>query len=131
MAIDAKSIYDAMFGASGPLELAEKRTAIEMVGVQQSPKAEDVKMHWVHGEANLADALTKDAPGAEAVLQDWMRRKQRWTLVHDPNMRSAKKRKAERVDRLTDGSTVNFAKGGALESEGDHPPFLHWPEILA
>ena len=87
-----------MFGASGPLELSEKRTAIEMVGVQQSLQAEQVSLHWVHGEANLADALTKD--GAEAIMHDFQNRKQLWTLVHDPSMRSAKKRRADRAGRL-------------------------------
>jgi len=98
IAIDAKSIYDAMHGASGPLELNEKRSAIEMVGIQKNLKPEGVSLHWVHGEANLADALTKD--GAEAVMQAFLARDQRWALVHDPAMRSAKRRKSEGVSRL-------------------------------
>ena len=32
--IDAKAIYDSMDGASGPLAVEEKRTAIEMMGIQ-------------------------------------------------------------------------------------------------
>ena len=74
-----------------------------MVGVQQSLNSEGVSLHWVHGEANLADALTKD--GADAVMHDFQGRKQYWTLVHDPSMRSAKKRRTERVGRL---ETVNY-----------------------
>ena len=33
--IGAQSIYDAMNGASGPLEMSEKRTCIEMMGIQE------------------------------------------------------------------------------------------------
>ena len=74
-------------------------------------------MHWVHGEANLADALTKE--GAEAVLQDFMARKQKWSIVHDPEMRSAKKRKAGGQDRLQQIHSV-CAKHGYTIGQIDH-----------
>ena len=52
----------------------------------------------MHGEANLADALAKES--AEAVTQDFFARHQRWSIVHDPDMRSAQKRKSDGKDRL-------------------------------
>ncbi len=58
-----------MFGASGPLGLSEKRTAIEMLGFQQHVKDEDITVRWVHGEANLADSLTK--PAAKTQLEEF------------------------------------------------------------
>ena len=57
--LDAKPIYDAMHGASGPLEMSEKRTCIEMMGIQESLAPEQVEVRWVHGEANLPNSLTK------------------------------------------------------------------------
>ena len=60
LVIDAKSIYDNMYGAAGPLGMEEKRTAIEMLGIQEGITEQDANMKWCHGEANLADGLTKD-----------------------------------------------------------------------
>ena len=120
LAIDVKSIYDSMYGASGPLELTEKRTAIEMVGVQQSLVAEHVKLHWVNGDANLSDALTKE--GAETVFHDFLERRQVWTLVHDPLMQSAKKRKSARVDRLGTAHSAQTAQDFLK------PWVYEWPE---
>ena len=57
--IDAKSIYDAMHGSSGPLEMSEKRTCIEMMGIQASFAPEHVEVRWVNGEANLSNSFTK------------------------------------------------------------------------
>ncbi len=73
--MDAKSIYDSMHGASGPLEITEKRTAIEMVGIQQSFNAEDIILRWVHSDSNLADTLTKDsAEEPLRIFHLWKRR---------------------------------------------------------
>ena len=45
---------------------------------------------WVHGEANIADALTK--AGAERVILDFMTNFQ-WTIIQDELNRTAKRRK--------------------------------------
>ena len=110
IAADAKSIYDSMRGASGPLEITEKRTAIEMVGIQQSFKAEDVILRWVHSESNLADSLTKDS--AEEPLRTFLSGKQRWRLVQDPLMRSTRRRKQDGLRTLEGLATCMFDSRG-------------------
>ena len=94
VAIDAKSIYDSMHAANGPLEITEKRTAVDMLGFQQAAVREEVEVRWARGESNLADALTK--PSATVVLDMCARMGFRWKLVHDPAMESAKS--GEHVD---------------------------------
>ena len=46
LVIDAKAIYDSMCGASGPRTMEEKRTAIEMMGIQEGMK---VRMRYYGG----------------------------------------------------------------------------------
>ena len=60
LVIDAKAIYDSMYGASGPLAMEEKRTAIEMMGIPEGMRRENVIPRWCHGEAHLSDELDKE-----------------------------------------------------------------------
>ena len=60
--MDAKAINDSMYGASGPLAMVEKRTAIEMVGIQDGRGRQNaILLWWCHGEANVSDGLTKES----------------------------------------------------------------------
>ena len=77
--IDAKSIYDSMYGASEPLEMSEKRTCIAMLGIQELLAPETVEVRWVHGEANLANSLTK-CTGLEQI-DSFFRAGSRWAIV--------------------------------------------------
>ena len=58
LVIDAKAIYDSMFGASGAME--EKRTAIDMMGIQEGMRRQNAILRWCHGEANLSDGQTME-----------------------------------------------------------------------
>ncbi len=60
LAVDAKCLFNAMYGASGPLDNSGRRTAIGMISVQRLLRAKDVYLSWIHGEANRADSLTKE-----------------------------------------------------------------------
>ena len=53
VSIDAKAINDSMYGASGRLAMEEKRTAIEMMGIQEGMKRQNAILPRIHGEANL------------------------------------------------------------------------------
>ena len=64
LVIDAKAIYDSMYGASGPLAIEEERTAIEMIGIQEGMRRQNAILRWCHGEANLSDGLTKETANA-------------------------------------------------------------------
>ena len=57
--IDAKSIYDTLTSQNQPLQLQEKRTAIELLAHLRNTEENGTQTRWVHGGANLADSLTK------------------------------------------------------------------------
>ena len=48
-----------MFGASGPPAMEEKRTAIEMMGIQEGTRGQDAILRSCHGEANFSDGLNQ------------------------------------------------------------------------
>ena len=91
LVVDAKSIYDNMYGATGPLGMEEKRTAIEMLGIQEGITTQEAIVNWCHGEANLADGLTKET--AKTQLDNFYGGDCTWSLVHDKDMVSARKRR--------------------------------------
>ena len=95
--IDAKSIYDTLNSQTQPLQLAEKRTALELLAYLQNTHRNGTITRWVHGGANLADAMTK--LGATARLWEFLKTSQ-WSIVFDENQMSGKKRKAEGLGKL-------------------------------
>ena len=78
---DAKAIYDSMCGASGPLAMEEKRTAIEMMGIEEGTGRQNAILPWCHGEANLSYGLTKET--AKTQLGRFFGDGCVWSLVHD------------------------------------------------
>ena len=59
LVIDAKAKNDSMYGASGPQAMVEKRTAMEMMGIQEGLKRQNAILRWCHGEAKLSDGLPR------------------------------------------------------------------------
>ena len=68
--VDAKSIYDTLTSKNQPLQLSEKRTALEVLAYLRNTEANGTQTRWVHGESNLADGLTK--LNASHILRDFM-----------------------------------------------------------
>ena len=95
--IDAKSIYDTLVSQNQPLQLQEKRTALELLAYLKNTELNNTSTRWVHGEANLADALTKI--NASGMLREFMLTSE-WLIVQDDKQRSAKKRKAQGIAKL-------------------------------
>ena len=89
LVIDAKAIDDSMYGASGPIATEEKRTAVEMMGIQEGMKRQNAVPRWCHGEANLSDGLTMET--AKTQLERFYGDGCVWSLVHDEEMVSARK----------------------------------------
>ena len=54
--IDAKAIYDSMYGASGPQAMEEKRTVIEVIGIQEGMRRQNEILRCCH---DLSDGLIK------------------------------------------------------------------------
>ena len=93
LVIDAKAIYDSMSGAPGLLAMEEKRTAIEMMGIQEGVKRQNATLRWCHGEANLSDGSTQET--AKTQLERSYRDGCVWNLVHDEDMVSASKHRQQ------------------------------------
>ena len=91
LVIDAKAIYDSMFGASGFLAMEEKMTAIEMTEIQERMKRQNAFPRWC--EANLSDELTKET--AKTQLERFYDDGCVWSLVHDEDVVSARKRRQQ------------------------------------
>ena len=95
--IDAKSIYDALTSQNQPLQLAEKRTALELLAYLKNTELNYTETRWVHGGANLADGLTK--LGLHPMLREFLNT-HTWSLVQDKSQMSGKKRQAQGIGKL-------------------------------
>ena len=78
--IDAKAIYDVLISDNQPIQLAEKRTALELLAHLRNTENNSTETRWVHGEANLADGLTK--LGHHPMLREFLETST-WCFVHD------------------------------------------------
>ena len=104
--IDAKSIYDALTSQNQPLQLAEKRSALELLAYLKNTEANDTLTRWVHGGANLADGLTK--LGAHPMLREFLETST-WSLVYDPAQQAGKKRQAKGLDKLKNDEDIDYS----------------------
>ena len=104
--IDAKSIYDALTSQNQPLQLAEKRSALELLAYLKNTEANGTLTRWVHGGANLADGLTK--LGAHPMLREFLETST-WSLVYDPAQQAGKKRQAKGLDKLKNDEDIDFS----------------------
>jgi hypothetical protein len=91
---DCKSLYDALaINMSSGLSLSEKRTALEVIAMQQKMQSNNSYVKWVNSERQLADGLTKVSASqqlAELQVRGTMK------VVFDPEYTAAKKLKAQR-----------------------------------
>jgi hypothetical protein len=95
---DCKSLYDAVTGSeSRALGLSDKRAAIECMAFKEGLDAMNAVLRWVHSHAQVADGCTKIKFEAQKLLAYFMARGS-WTLIHDPNFESARKRGAKGLD---------------------------------
>ena len=95
---DSRNVYDKLREEVLTIKGAEKRTSIELIGLKESQFTTDLRLRWVHSEAQLANGLTKSAGGKELDLYYHMGHC--WKIVEDPLMRSARKRRADGVAPL-------------------------------
>ena len=79
--------------------MKENASAIELMALRESLELNQTLVRWVHANAQLADALTK--PAAKSVFRDVFVT-QRWKIVHEDAMRSAKVRARHGIARLQD-----------------------------
>jgi hypothetical protein len=99
--IDAKAFFDALTSQNQPMQLTEKRTALELLAYLRNTEMNNTQTRWVHGGANLADGLTK--LGAHPMLREFLSRST-WSIVYDPAQQAGKKIQAKGLDKLENES---------------------------
>lgn len=94
---DSRNVYDKLNNEELSTKGAERRTDIELLCAKSSQKNNQTKVRWVHSEAQLGNALTK---ANTKELEMFYRMGHQWRIVHDPFMKSAKKRRSEGINTL-------------------------------
>ena len=95
---DSRNVFDRLSSEVLAIKGAEKRTSIELIALKESQQQTNLVMRWVHSEAQLANSLTK--AGGSKELELFYRMNFQWKIVEDPEMRSARRRKAQGLDPL-------------------------------
>ena len=90
---DSRNVYDKLETSVLSIKGAEKRTNIEMIALKESQEQTGLVLRWVHSEAQLANALTKRHNCKE--LELFYSMGHCWKIVEDPEMRSARRRRAD------------------------------------
>jgi hypothetical protein len=132
--IDAKSIYDTLTSQNQPLQLQEKRTAIELLAYLRNTEENGTQTRWVHGGANLADSLTK--LNASTLIREFMM-SSTWSVVQDESQTSGKKRKAQGLDKFqnkkeeeTEELSSNLVDYGQFRTLAREKISTYWPEMF-
>eukprot|EP00435_Cladocopium_sp_Y103_P048422 s1300_g14.t1 len=106
---DSRNVYDKMESETLSIKGAEKRTDLELLALKESQLRNQVKIRWVHGEAQLSNGLTKGNEYKQLELYYSMN--QSWRIVEDVERASARRRKALGLSPLEPRE----------KSEGDKP----------
>ena len=90
---DARNVFDKLQTEVLSFRGAEKRTNIELLALKESQATTQLHVRWVHSEAQLANALTKEASHAKE-LELYYKMNFRWRIVEDEEMKSARRRRS-------------------------------------
>ena len=85
---------------------AEKKSNIELIGLKESQQQTGMVLRWVHSEAQLANSLTKSCGSKE--LELFTRMGQRWRIIEDPAMMSARRRRAAGLEPLATTTATSW-----------------------
>lgn len=102
---DSRGLYDASQSQTAGLGIQDKRTAIEVMIINERMAAIHAGWRWTSADQQLSDGLTKVQ--TRQVLADQLRRGYHM-LVFDPNAKAAKKKtdadRKQDAQRLQDGA---------------------------
>ncbi|CAK0829393.1 unnamed protein product, partial [Prorocentrum cordatum] len=125
--VDSKGLYDKLQTTVHTFRDKEKRTDAEAMTLKEGTQAANNWMLWVHGDAQLANSLTKGhEPGQ---LRMYCNNGHRWKLVYDEKYQSARRRKAAGIQPFehvgagilkTPGGTMAHISAAACP---DFPPY--------
>ena len=102
---DSRNVYDKLNTEVVSIKGAEKRTNIEALALKESQQNTGLIVRWVHSEAQLANSLTK--AGGKNEIEMYYKMCQRWRIVEDPEMKSARRRKEEGIEPLAQREKQN------------------------
>ena len=95
---DSRNVFDKLNAETLSIKGAEKKSNIELIGLKESQEQTGLVLRWVHSEAQLANSLTKSSGSKE--LELYYKMGQRWRIIEDPAMMSARRRKAAGLDPM-------------------------------
>ena len=95
---DSKNLWDKLSKETLVIKGAEKRSDIEAIALKESQMNTQLQLRWVHSDAMLANSWTK--PSEKWQVQLFMKMAQNWRIIHDDNMLSARRRKAEGINPM-------------------------------
>ena len=92
---DSRNVFDKLQTEELSIKGQERRVDLELLSLKSAQRNNNVRVRWVHSEAQLGNALTKS--GAKE-LDMYYQMGGTWRIVNDPKMRSARKRRSEGMD---------------------------------
>ena len=89
---DSKNLYDRMDKDTPTIKGEEKRATMEALALKDSATDSGTMIRWVHSDAQLVNSLTK--PTEKGQIHLYFQMGQKWRIVYDEKMKSARRRKA-------------------------------------
>ena len=99
LVLDCMALFDDVSQSEpSALWFSDKRS-LEAMTLKISLFSTRTHLCWVHSEAQLAEVMTKSSGPGLNIFEEFMRR-DRWRIIFDSRMRSARKRKIEGFDLM-------------------------------
>ena len=113
---DSRNVFDKMETETLNIRGAERRTDLELLALKAAQQKNAVIIRWVHGEAQLANGLTKSSEFKQ--LELFYSMGHAWRLVEDEERASARRRKALGLQPLESRKEAPRASGDQVVKEG-------------
>ncbi|CAE7358286.1 nphp3 [Symbiodinium sp. CCMP2592] len=114
---DSRNVYDKLATEVLSIKGAEKRSNLELLSLKEAQQRTGLQIRWVHSEAQLSNPLTK--AGGPKELELFYRMGNVCKIVEDPDMLSAKRRKAKGLDPLQSQTEVKPQQPQQQQAELD------------
>ena len=95
---DAKNLFDKLNTPILTVKGAEKRSDIEALSLRENLERFQTTISWVHGDATIANSLTKVQEKHQMLL--YVQMGHRWKVLYDEKMQSARARKRQGMQAM-------------------------------
>lgn len=119
---DSRNVFDKLSTEVVCTKGAEKRVDLDLMSIKDAQTRNRVIVRWVHSDAQIANSLTKDKEQRQLNLFYDMQ--QRWRIVEDESMSSARKRKEKGWDPLRNH---RLEDGSSSKNTSNHKPYQLTP----